>query len=228
MGAIFFCIITLLLILISIVFFAIKHWRKNMALLRTVTDTNRGTWSERRLVLNLLKYDIPPITIFHDLYVERYNGKYSQIDVVVVTRVGIIVFEVKDYSGWIFGKGFQKYWTQVMGYGKEKYRFYNPILQNKGHIEALKEKLRGIADVPFYSGIVFYGDCRLKDVSYIPDDIYVGYAGNVRSILAEIINNNPVANYNDKWGVVNTLRDAVANGENIEIVNRHIQNIRNV
>lgn len=82
--------------------------------------------------------------------------------------------------------------------------------------------------MPFYSVIVFYGDCRLKDVSYIPDDIYVGYAGNVRSILAEIINNNPVANYNDKWGVVNTLRDAVANGENIEIVNRHIQNIRNV
>ena len=42
--------------------------------------------------------------IFHDLYVEKHKGHFSQIDLVVVTEVGIIVFEVKDYSGWIFGK----------------------------------------------------------------------------------------------------------------------------
>ncbi|WP_255202495.1 nuclease-related domain-containing protein [Muribaculum intestinale] len=139
------------LALIIAIFFAIYKWRKSMALLRTVTETHRGTWSERKLVLKLLKHDIPAITVYHDLYVERHRGQYSQIDAVVVTKVGIIVFEVKDYSGWIFGKGYQNYWTQVLAYGKEKHRFYNPILQNKGHIEALKKKLEGIAEVPFYS-----------------------------------------------------------------------------
>lgn len=58
----------------------------------------------------------------------------SQIDVVVATNVGIIVFEVKDYSGWIYGNGNQQKWTQVLSHGREKYRFYNPILQNRSHI----------------------------------------------------------------------------------------------
>ena len=217
----------LILSLIIAIFFAINEWRKNMALLRTVTNTNRGTWSERKLILKLLKHEIPAITIYHDLYVERYSGQYSQIDAVVVTRVGIIVFEVKDYSGWIFGKGYQNYWTQVLAYGKEKHRFYNPILQNRGHIETLKQKLDDIADVPFYSVIVFYGRCTLKNVCYIPDNTYVGYAGSVISMVREILENNPPANYKDKWGVINVLKEAAANGESWEIVNRHIHNVRN-
>lgn len=217
----------LILSLIIAIFFAINEWRKNMALLRTVTNTNRGTWSERKLILKLLKHEIPAITIYHDLYVERYSGQYSQIDAVVVTRVGIIVFEVKDYSGWIFGKGYQNYWTQVLAYGKEKHRFYNPILQNNGHIQTLKNKLSNIADVPFYSVIVFYGRCTLKNVCYIPDNTYVGYAGSVISMVREILENNPPANYKDKWGVINVLKEAAANGESWEIVNRHIHNVRN-
>ena len=179
------------------------------------------------MILKLLKHEIPAITIYHDLYVERYSGQYSQIDAVVVTRVGIIVFEVKDYSGWIFGKGYQNYWTQVLAYGKEKHRFYNPILQNNGHIQTLKNKLSNIADVPFYSVIVFYGRCTLKNVCYIPDNTYVGYAGSVISMVREILENNPPANYKDKWGVINVLKEAAANGESWEIVNRHIHNVRN-
>lgn len=215
--------VALISALIVAIFFAINQWRKNMALLRTVTDTNRGTWSERKLILKLLKHNIPAITIYHDLYVEQYSGQYSQIDAVVVTKVGIIVFEVKDYSGWIFGKGYQNYWTQ----GKEKHRFYNPILQNKGHIEALKKKLSDVADVPFYSVVVFYGRCTLRDVSYIPDSTYVGYAGSVMSIIGKILDTNLSANYKDKWGVINVLREAVANGNSCEVVNQHIQNVRN-
>lgn len=214
-------------ILILAIFFAINQWRKNMALLRTVTDTNRGTWSERKLILKLLKHDIHATNIYHDLYVHRHSGQYSQIDAVLVTQVGIIVFEVKDYSGWIFGKGHQNYWTQVLAYGKEKHKFYNPILQNKGHIEALKTKLSNVADVPFYSVVVFYGKCTLRDVSYIPDSTFVVYAESVMSIIRRILENNPPANYKDIWGVINILKEAAANGNNSEIVKQHIQNVRN-
>ena len=104
-----------------------------------ITSQDRGTPAEHKLISALLDYGIPPKAIFHDLYVK--NGKYgfSQIDVAVATRVGIIVFEIKDYSGWIFGKGQQNQWTQVLTYGFRykrinKYRFYNPILQNESHI----------------------------------------------------------------------------------------------
>lgn len=212
--------------IIALLLYSVYGWYKNLVLLRTVTDINRGTWSERELVIDLLKSGIPAITIFHDLYVERRQGYYSQIDAVVVTRVGIIVFEVKDYSGWIFGNGYHNQWTKILAYGREKYRFYNPILQNKGHIEALKTRLKGIADVPFYSVIVFYGNCTLKEINYIPGQTYVGYAGSVNLILEKIMRNNPTAHYNDKWEVINVLREAVANGANHEIVQRHIQNIR--
>ncbi|MCL1867421.1 MAG: NERD domain-containing protein, partial [Paludibacter sp.] len=90
---------------------------KDKNLLETVTKSYRGTKSEKRLVLRLLKYGIPAEDIFHDLYLEKSNNNYSQIDLVIITNVGIIVFEVKDYSGWLFGKGNQDKWTQVLAYG---------------------------------------------------------------------------------------------------------------
>ena len=93
-------------------------------------------------LLRLLKYGIPAQTIFHDQYLKKYNGDFSQIDLVVITEVGIIVFEVKDYSGWIFGSGNQSQWTKVLAYGKQKYRFYNPIMQNNEHLGELRKKLK--------------------------------------------------------------------------------------
>lgn len=221
-------IFLILLVIIVLICHDANEWRRNRALLRTVTNTRRGTRSERKLILNLLKHNIPAITIFHDLYVERTEGQYSQIDAVVITRVGIIVFEVKEYSGWIFGKGYQNQWTQVLAYGKEKNRFYNPVLQNKGHIEALKTRLEGIADVPFFSVVIFYGKCLLRNISNIPYGTYVDYASATGDIISDIMKNNPPANYNDKLGVINTLKEAVANGENKAIINRHIQNVRSI
>ena len=124
--------------------------KKERELLQTVTTLNRGTISERELLLKLIKEGIPVSTIFHDLYVEKSKGFYSQIDVVVATKVGIIVFEVKDYSGWIFGKGYQTYWTQILAYGEEKYKFYNPVIQNQKHIETLSHRMKHCANVPFF------------------------------------------------------------------------------
>ena len=71
-------------------------------------------------------------------YIQKPNREYTQIDVAVATKAGIIVFEVKDYSGWIFGNEHQKYWTQILAFGKEKHRFYNPVMQNYGHIQAIR------------------------------------------------------------------------------------------
>lgn len=211
------------LIIIAVSFIIWKRC-KDIVLLKTVTDLHRGTWSERKLVLKLLKHGIPASTIFHDLYVQKPNGSYSQVDVVVATKVGIIVFEVKDYSGWIFGKGHQTHWTQVLAYGKEKYRFYNPVMQNNGHIEALKQKLKDFADVPFYSVIVFYGNCVLKDVSYIPDEVSYGEPERVPKIINVILASGTPASYASKIGVFNVLRDAVLNGGDDEIRAQHIRN----
>ena len=187
--------------------FVIYRWRKDMALLRTVTSPYRGVRSERKLVLKLLKQGFSPIALYHDLYVEKYPGHYAQIDTVLVTKVG--------------------YWTQVLAYGKKKYRRYNPFMQNEGHIVALKKRLSCFADVPFYSVVIFYGSCQLRDISNIPYDSYIGYPADVKYIVRNILDRNKTAYYSDKMGVVSVLRDAVACGKDPMVVNRHIHNVRN-
>jgi hypothetical protein len=197
-------------------------------LLNTVTRLNRGSRSERELVLKLLKYGIPSQTIFHDLYVKRYNGEFSQIDLVVATKVGILVFEVKDFSGWIFGNGRQSQWTKVLAYGKRKYRFYNPIMQNNKHIEDLRKQLKQFANIPFYSIIVFYGDCVLKDVSFVPNGTFLVKAKRVLEVIKIILKNNEQALYTNKGDVVRVLKEAVKNGDSMETQIQHVENIKDM
>lgn len=199
---------------------------RDAKLLKTVTELSRGTKSERDLVLKLLKFGIPAQTIFHDLYLQKYNGNFSQIDLVVPTKVGIIVFEIKDYSGWIFGTGRQPQWTKVLAYGKQKYRFYNPIMQNNKHIDDLRKQLN--ENVPFYSVVVFYGDCELKDISFVPEGTFIVKSKRVLEVMRIIMNENMPANYTDKHNVVRVLKESVKNGESKLTQSQHIENIRDM
>lgn len=222
-----------LIIIIAVVSFAIyKMWhnavitKQNKELIQSVTSLSRGTASEQHLILTLLKSGIHPQAIFHDLYIVRNDGKFSQIDLVVATRVGIIVFEVKDFSGWIYGKGNQTKWTQVLAYGNEKYRFYNPLMQNNTHIKQLRQKLK--ENVPFYSVVVFYGDSELQDISFIPKGTFVTKWYRVIDVVNTIIQENPLANYKNKHRVVEILKEAVANGDELGTESQHIKNIKNM
>ena len=197
---------------------------ENKELLGTVTQSDRGTNSERNLVLRLLRYGIPAQTIFHDLYVKKRNGGFSQIDLAVATTAGIIVFEVKDYSGWIYGTGYKPQWTQVLAYGQQKYRFYNPIIQNNKHIEDLRKQRKQFENIPFYSIIVFYGDCELRNISFVPDGTFVVREERVLEVL-RIIQAKEPAPYTDKHEVLRVLREAVENGANREVENRHIEKV---
>ncbi|WPR70952.1 nuclease-related domain-containing protein [Flavobacterium sp. NG2] len=216
------------ILLISLIFLYFFRKIKDRKLLATVTKRHRGTKTERQLVLKLLKSGFPAQTIFHDLYIRNRYGNYSQIDVAVATKVGIIVFEVKDYSGWIFGTGHQQKWTQVLAYGKQKYYFYNPILQNKKHVEDLKTKLTDFQNIPFYSVVVFFGNCEFRDVSFIPKDTFLVKSNRVIEVVKKIINENQPAIYKSKRDVVNVLTTAVLNGDNKEISNKHIENIKDM
>lgn len=200
---------------------------RDRKLLKTVTEPNLGTKSERNLVIKLLKIGMPAETIFHDLYVRKYSDNYSQIDLVVVTKVGILVFEVKDYSGWIYGNGSSK-WTQVLDYGRQKYRFYNPIMQNNKHIIELKKQFGQFENVPFYSIIVFYGNCVLKEFGFVPYGTFIIMHRSISHLIKEILTKAEPASYRNKNDIVRILKEAVSNGDNKEIQIRHIENIRNM
>ena len=100
-----------------------------------------------------------------NLYIERDNGYISEIDLVFIHETGIYVIESKNYSGWIYGNKTHQHWTQVLKSG-EKFKFYNPIKQNKTHINALIEVLYSIPYKYFINLIVFSERCELKEVHY--------------------------------------------------------------
>lgn len=110
-----------------------------------------------------------------NLYLPKNNGEYTELDVVLLHESGIYVFESKNYSGWIFGTESQQYWTQTLPVGRggsQKNQFYNPILQNKGHLKWLQTFLDD-QTVPFYSYIVFSDRCILKDITLTSGNHYV-------------------------------------------------------
>lgn len=218
--------IVIFLLVFLTIFILLKIKKKQ--LLETVTKSHRGTKTERELVLKLLKAEFPSQTIFHDLYLKNEYGNYSQIDLVLATKVGIIVFEVKEYSGWIFGSGNQNKWTQVLAYGKQKYYFYNPILQNKKHVENLKTKLTAFQNIPFFSVVVFFGDCEFRDVSFIPKNTFLTKSRRVIKVVKKIIEENESTIYKSKRDVVNILSLAVENGNSKEITEKHIDNIKDM
>ena len=223
-GIVVFVIVFLILLGIS----QSNQRKRDRKLIESVTSLDRGTHSERLLILNLLKSEIPSVTIYHDLIIKKDNDEFSQIDLVLVTSEGIIVFEVKDYSGWIFGSGNNTNWTQVLSYGKRKYKFYNPIKQNNNHITELRKTLKQFDDIPFFSVIVFFGDCELKEINYVPRGTYLVKSHRLFEVLNLIKNENEPTEYSNKREVVNKLKELVSLGENVQYQRQHIENIKDM
>ena len=97
----------------------------------------------------------------NNIYIPYKNGT-SEIDILVLHEKGIFVLESKNYSGWIFGNEKQKNWTQVLTKNKKEY-FYNPLIQNRTHINALSNYLK-IKKTEMKSIIVFSDRCELKKI----------------------------------------------------------------
>lgn len=213
--------ILLLIGLILWIAYQIYLKRKERKLIEQVTPITRGEKSERKVILSLLKEGINPKAIFHDLYIQKPNREYTQIDVAVATKAGIIVLEVKDYSGWIFGNEHQKYWTQLLAFGKQKHRFYNPVMQNAGHIQAIRQCLPNNPDIPIFSVIVFFGNSEFKNVTCNADNTFIIYPHSIRQVVADILL-QPDANYGNKYEIMEFFTTAVQNGDNSMIVSSQI------
>lgn len=98
------------------------------------------------------------------------NGGTTQIDQVILSPYGIFVIEVKNMTGWIFGKEHDKKWTQSFRGGK-KYSFQNPLHQNYKHIICLSDLLE-IPKEHFFNIVVFGPDATLK--TELPENVTGG------------------------------------------------------
>ena len=126
------------------------------------------------------------------------NGDHtSEIDSILINKYGIFVIESKGYSGWIFGNENYKNWTQVLY--RNKNRFYNPIMQNRNHILALKNILNIDDNTIFRSYIVFSERCTLKCIKVFKSNIKVIQRHDLNDTLnkdyelyGEVLNNEDI------------------------------------
>lgn len=135
----------------------------------------RGEFQIGQLINNLIGYK----RILYNCYIPKPDGGTTEVDIILIHETGIYVIESKNYKGWIFGSENDTYWTQTL-YKKNVYgaksvrknRFYNPVIQNKGHIKWLKQYL-SMLDLPVFSYIVFGSNTTFKNVMVNSPGLYV-------------------------------------------------------
>lgn len=109
--------------------------------------------------------------LLNNITLPNRNGGTAQIDHIVLSPYGIFVLETKHYRGDIYGKEDQKQWEQK--FVKSSYKFYNPITQNRSHVNILSHHLLGLADpTQTHSIVIFTGKCRLR--SRVPPYVFNG------------------------------------------------------
>ena len=132
---------------------------------RAAPKVNHG---ERR-VRSALKRRYRDWMLLNDVLLPTGQGT-AQIDHILVSPGGVFLIETKDWNGWVFGSPAQHRWTQTFPAGRwsrrvgiksNRYRIYNPLLQNEGHARAIVNL--SIADPWSLRPVaVFVGDAVLK------------------------------------------------------------------
>ncbi|MDE6290000.1 MAG: NERD domain-containing protein [Muribaculaceae bacterium] len=97
--------------------------------------------------------------VINDLMIPTSNNRTSQIDHVVVSTRGIFVIETKNHAGRISGGEHAQYWQQHLS--SQSRGFYNPILQNRSHLRAIRRLLPKMDSGLFSTMVVFTEAWRL-------------------------------------------------------------------
>ncbi|MCL6605293.1 MAG: NERD domain-containing protein [Paenibacillus sp.] len=82
---------------------------------------------------------------------------YAQIDHIVISPYCLFVIETKNYNGEIKGGRTDQQWSV-----SNRYKMYNPLKQNYGHIKAIESLIQGVAAVKFISMVSFTMRCRFS------------------------------------------------------------------
>ena len=90
----------------------------------------------------------------------------QQIDSILIGRGKIIVVEIKNYKGDVYGDVSNKEWELKYG-SHQSYQTHNPLFQNYAHIKAIqdliKEKTNVYIPLTNFESIIYYnGDGKIN------------------------------------------------------------------
>ncbi len=167
----------------------------------THISVRKGEIGEHKIDIQLSQFP-NSYKFLNDIMIENPKSisGYSQIDHIIITPYGIFVVETKNYQGTIYGGKERKTWL-VNG----KFKMMNPLVQNFGHIQAIKQLINHEGEHTFISLITFTKRCTLKigeDIRHISSDemviydFYLTETINRKISIAKHQNDTPI--YSDK------------------------------
>lgn len=205
---------SLLTTIIAAVIFAVI-----MYFFRLLMNRLKGKAGEKTVARMLRKLPKEQYIVMDDVTIPTPRGS-NQIDHLILSVYGIFVLETKNYTGWIYGSESGEYWTQNI-YGK-KNQLYNPILQNAGHLRALRRVLKDFEPLPYISIIAF---SEKADLKVKVKEARVIYWGQIRDVIGS---------YDRKkltWDQILAIHDCVLSNQlepGRETNREHIQNVRKI
>lgn len=137
----------------------------------------------------LSEFGPPDYHLMNHVTIQMDDGT-TQVDHILISRFGVFVIETKDYKGWIFANATHETWTQVLF--RLRFKFQNPIFQNKRHVRAVQGLLAFLPPQAIRSVIVFTGEAEFK--TEIPQGVITisRLVGYLRAQSEEVMSLNRV------------------------------------
>lgn len=146
--------------------------------------TDEGKSGEQIVYRTLIdQIHVPANQILRNVYIPTTGGKTSEIDLLVVSKKGLLVFECKNYAGNVYGDAQRNKWIQYLG--KKKSFFYNPFMQNRSHVKHLKKYLGTYGGIPIIPMVATITRGNWKVKNYGPEDYLLGYNSHLKEILTK-------------------------------------------
>ncbi len=145
------CLIFIVFLIGSAIFGGIMNQKANIL--------GSGVQGEGRMI-GIIEQLPDPYTGFQNVMVS-YDGKTSELDMVVIGLTGIFVIEVKNHGGTIVGDTADRNWVQhKVGRGGTPYsnEFYSPLKQVGTHVYRLAHYLRGHGINVHVESIVYFAN----------------------------------------------------------------------
>ncbi|KQO14717.1 nuclease-related domain-containing protein [Paenibacillus sp. Leaf72] len=126
----------------------------------------------------------------------KSRSGYSQVDHLVISPYGLFVIETKNYNGEIKGGRNDTHWSV-----SNRFKMYNPLRQNYGHMKALESHLEEYGTLRYISVISFTMRCRFSidpELRKIHSDELIVYDVELSEFINRKLNRlkaeNPTAN----------------------------------
>ena len=98
------------------------------------------------------------VEVLHDVILPSACDGLTRIDHIVLMAGGVVCVQTNSQSGTIFGAPDDPQWSWIDGTRRRP--FLNPVIQNEGHVKALRKAVPGL---PVVSVVVFSSSARFAD-----------------------------------------------------------------